>query len=356
MAAIGGWRVDRPDPDAIGRRSRRGHERDGSTVVPQVERAGPGRHPAIDDARDLGWIGPAECLAQEVADVLDQEVAIGRRRQPEVARYAGRRSNAFDPIDPLRHRSLRRQAVPSGPRLGEPPRGLDRSGHAGQAPAIAVEVDAERVRRRLVIEAGHDEVERGRHDRGAHDGSRARLREAASQGQEGRAGRTLGVGDQARGDPEDQVVFGLARRQEWARRREEGGAIGELLDRDVPGRGVGRSGAGRSGADMTGSLRRRRSLDRHVRDRRRRRRHPRPVGAPRGMPAGTAAQRSRRRSRPRPSPSRPTRHRRSTPARWPRSSRRAGRSSSSSTGSSCAAVRTPRDGGGSCASGSRHRA
>ena len=161
------WRVDRADPDAVGRPPAGPRQRGDVAVLPEVEAPAASRQPSVGVGHDRSGIGLAERVEPERLEPGDDEVAIVERRRPGVAGDGWDRLDLGQLIDPLRHLEGARRAAERGARLDEGTDVLDRAEHVGQLvrqPIRGKEPDGLRV-----VDFGQDESERGRPDRRGHD-------------------------------------------------------------------------------------------------------------------------------------------------------------------------------------------
>jgi hypothetical protein len=118
--------------------------------------------------------------------------------------------------------------VPLGPALGERARHVDRGGDARNGEAATIEVRGEGGYRVRFVDARHDDIERW-----GHQGCGDHLVVPPERGEIWRRGhRPVRVGDQVRGDPEQEVVLRLTIGEERPGRIEEGLGIGKPLDLD----------------------------------------------------------------------------------------------------------------------------
>ena len=160
-------RVDRADPDAIGRPPAGPRERDDVAVLPQMEAPATSRQPSVGVGDDRYGIGVAKRVEPERLEPGDDEVAIVERRRPGVAGDGWDRLDLGQLIDPLRHLEGARRAAKRRSRLDEGTDVLDRAEHVGQLvrrPIRGEEPDGPRV-----VDFGQDESERWRPDRRGHD-------------------------------------------------------------------------------------------------------------------------------------------------------------------------------------------
>ena len=207
-------RVDRPDPDAVRRLAADAAQGHGLTVLPEVDRPGPAGEPAVDVGRDLREIDLAERLAHEPFRPGKDDVAVGGRRHPGHPGDRARRDDRRQPVDPLRHGQRGGRPAPGVPGRREDADPLGRPGHARQGPIQGV-LD-QGVDRRRIVDLGQDQPERRRLDRGSNHSALA-----VNDGQVWLPVPFRRLA-QARADPEDQVVLGLARHKEGPGRLEIG--------------------------------------------------------------------------------------------------------------------------------------
>ncbi len=173
--------------------------------------------PTVDEGSRLVGIGLRQRLHQEVVDERHEQFSIGGRGKANVPGHAGGRDHARTLIDPLAELEPSLESPRRAPRVGEGPRRRFGRRNAGRRRLERREVRGDLADGAIdvgVIDMRQDDVERWRHQRRREDPVRIRDDRKVWPRVEREA---VGlVGDQVRRDPVQEVVLGLARRQERA--------------------------------------------------------------------------------------------------------------------------------------------